>query len=216
MAKPIRMSAPEELGGFSSNFDFWWTAVWPEPVYQRTRLPRNDLYHISINLLKYAAIIFGLAGTIVTWEMLPVNTRPSHPMILLWTDNTTAKAWTKKISGIKMPQGRSLARIFTHLLMFSDVGIEADHIEGEKNNIANFLSRLYKTHKPDAFTYATLQIQFPWLKLSRRFIPSNELLALVFSALSQPSVKLPTTRVKLGQMIVTQSILKQNFFGLST
>jgi hypothetical protein len=98
-------ACPRGAGGFSSDFDFWWTVVWPEPIYQRTRLQRNDPSRISINLLEYAAIIFGLAGAIVAWEMLPVNSRPAHPMILLWTDNMTAKAWTKKISGIKTPQG---------------------------------------------------------------------------------------------------------------
>jgi hypothetical protein len=103
---------------------------------------------------------FGLAGAIVAWEMLPVDSRLVHPMILLWTDNTTAKAWTKKI----------------------------------------------------AFTYDMLQTQFPWLKLSRRFTPSKELHALVYSALSQPSVTLPTTRVKLGQMIIEPSTSKQPFF----
>jgi hypothetical protein len=175
-------------------------------------LQRNDPSRISINLLEYAAIIFGLAGAIVAWEMLPVNSRPAHPTILLWTDNTTAKAWTKKISGIKTPQGRSLARIFAHLLMFSDVGVEAEYIEGEKNIIADLLSRLYKTHKTSAFTYDMLQTQFPWLKLSRRFTPSKELHALVYSALSQPSVTLPTTRVKLGQMIIEPSTSKQPFF----
>jgi hypothetical protein len=156
---------------------------------------------------------FGLAGAIVAWEMLPADSRLVHPMILLCTDNMTAKAWTKKISGIKTPQGHSLARIFAHLLMFSDVEVKAKHIEGEKNIIADFLSRLYKTHKSSAFTYDMLQTQFPWLKLSHRFTPSKELHALVYSALSQPSVMLPTTRVKLGQMIVEPSTLKQPFFG---
>jgi hypothetical protein len=43
--------------------------------------------------------------------------------------------------GLKTPQGRSfLARMFAHLLMFSDVGIEAQHIAGEENVIADYLS----------------------------------------------------------------------------
>jgi hypothetical protein len=49
---------------------------------------------------------------IVACEMLPLESRPSHPMVLLWTKNTTAKASTKNISGLKTPQGRTLARIF--------------------------------------------------------------------------------------------------------
>jgi hypothetical protein len=134
--------------------------------------------------------------------------------MLLWTDNMTAKAWTRKVAGIKTPQGRSLARIFAHLLMFSEVGIEAAHIPGEKNVIADFLSRISHTHQFSSFTYETLQTQFPWLTLSRRFAPSNELLALVFTALLRPSVNIPTTRVNLGQMTTAPSTSKQSFFGL--
>ena len=96
-------------GGFSPNLRFWWIVEWSNQIYHRTKLPRNDKHCISINLLEYAAIIIGLAGSIIAWEMLPTDTRPSHPMILLWTNNTTAKSWTKKISGLKTPQGRTLA-----------------------------------------------------------------------------------------------------------
>jgi hypothetical protein len=30
-------------------------------------------------------------GLIVAWEMLLLECRPSHPKVLLWTNNTTAK-----------------------------------------------------------------------------------------------------------------------------
>jgi hypothetical protein len=69
----------------------------------------NDKHRISINLRKYAPIVIRLAGSIVAWEMLPIDSRPSHPMILLWTNNTTAKSWTKRISGLKTLQGWTLA-----------------------------------------------------------------------------------------------------------
>jgi hypothetical protein len=133
---------------------------------------------------------------------------------LLWSDNTTAKAWSKKISGIKNPQGRSLARILAHLLMFSQVGIETDYVIGEENIVADFLSRAPATHGFANFSYRHLQTRFPWLHLSRRFLPSNELLALVCSALLQPSVNIPTTRVPLGRMTTESSISSPTFFGL--
>jgi hypothetical protein len=208
-------ACPKGAGGFSSDYDYWWTVIWPPFVYQRTLLPPTDICFLSINLLEYAALIFGLAGAIVAWESLPASSRPPHPVLLLWTDNMSAKAWTKKVSGMKTPQGRSLARIFAHLLMFSDVGIEAAHIQGEKNVIADYLSRISHTHKFSSFTYANLQTQFPWLTLSRRFLPSKELLLLVSTALLRPSVSIPTTRVKLGQMKTEPNTSKQPFFGLS-
>lgn len=207
-------ACPRGAGGFSYDFQFWWTVQWPDLVYQRTTISPKDPSYISNNLLEYAALLFGLAGAILAWEALPVNTRPSHPLVLLWTDNTTARAWTKKISGIKSPQGRSLARILAHLLMFSEMGIESQHIEGIENVVADFLSRLFETHHFSAFTYQHLQERFPWLTLSHRFLPSNELRALVFTALSMPSVNIPTARVSLGHLEAAPSTSKQTFFGI--
>jgi hypothetical protein len=78
--------------------------------------------------------------------------------------------------------------------MFSpEVGIEAEHIKGVLNVIADYLSRLAtSTHDVSSFTYSQLQTKFPWIKLSRRFVPSSKLLALVCSALSNASARLPT------------------------
>jgi hypothetical protein len=205
-------ACPKGAGGFSSDYDYWWTEIWPLFIYQRTCLPPTDSCFLSINLLEYAALIFGLAGAIVAWESLPTSSRPPHhPVLLLWTDNMSAKAWTKKVSSMKTPQGRSLAHIFAHLLMFSDVGIEAAHIQGEKNIIADYLSCISHTHKFSSFTYANLQTQFPWLTLSRHFLPSSKLHLLVCTALSRQSVSIPTTRVKLRQMQTEPNTLKQPF-----
>jgi hypothetical protein len=61
--------------------------------------------------------MFGLAGAILSWEALPVDSRPSHPMALLWTDNMMgAHAETKKIEGINALQSQALARILAYLL----------------------------------------------------------------------------------------------------
>jgi hypothetical protein len=98
--------------------------------------------------------------------------------------------------------------------MFSDLGIEAQHIEGIENIVADFLSRMSITHNPSTFSYQHVQTQFPWLRLSRRYVPSNELLALVCSALSTQSVDIPTTRVMLGQLRVEPPTSKQTFFGI--
>jgi hypothetical protein len=207
-------ACPQGAGGFSSSLDFWWIVVWPTMIFQRTQLPSRDTCYISNNLLEYAALIFGLAGAILSWEALPADSRLIHPMILFWTDNMMARAWTKKIAGIKAPQGRALARILAHLLMFSELGIEAEHIEGLQNVVADFLSRLTaSTHDPSSFTYSQLQTKFPWLKLSRRFVPSSELLALVCSALSSAYVTLPTMHVNLGQLLVERTTLTQTFYG---
>jgi hypothetical protein len=195
-------------GGFSPSLRFWWALEWPKEIVTRAGLPRKDSHRISINLLEYAALVIGTAGSVVAWESFPVESRPSHPMILLWTDNTTAKSWTKKISGLKTPQGRSLARLFAHILMFSDVGIESQHVAGEKNVVADYLSRAKNTNELSSFSFKQFQMQFPWLTGSRRFLPSKELLCLLISALSKPSVDIPTMRVPLGQLQTGPDISK--------
>jgi hypothetical protein len=187
-------------GGFSALLRFWWSFQWSDEIVKRTRLPRNNIHRISINLLEYGALIVGLAGSIVAWESLPTDSRPAHPMILLLTDNTTAKSWTKRISGLKTPQGRTLARLFAHILMFSDVGVLAEHIAGEDNVVADYLSRAKNTNDLPAFSFKMLRTKFPWLSGSRRFQPSSELLCLLTTALSRPSAVMPTTRVPLGQL----------------
>jgi hypothetical protein len=210
----LQDACPQGAGGFSSDFDYWWIVVWPPEIFLRTQLPPSSKHYISNNLLEYAAIIFGLAGAILAWEALPVDSRPSHPMILLWTDNMSARAWTKKVAGMKALQGRALARILAHLLMFSDVGIEAEHIKGVLNVVADFLSRLSDTHTDvSSFTYSQLQTKFPWLRLSRRFVPSSELRALVYSALSSASVSLPITRIKLGHLLAERTTSTQTIVG---
>jgi hypothetical protein len=148
--------------------------------------------------LEYGALIVGLAGLIVAWESLPTESRPAHPMILLLTNNTTAKSWTKQISGLKTPQGRTLARLFAHILMFLDVGVLVVHIVGEDNVVTDdYLSRAKNTNNLPSVSFKMLRTKFPWLSGSRRFQPTSELSCLLTTALLRPSVVMPTTRVPL-------------------
>jgi hypothetical protein len=82
-------------------------------------------------------------------------------MILSWTHNTTAEAWTRKIAGLMGPQGKALVWIFSHLLMFSDVRVRAAYIKGEENPIANYLSRLHDQDNFSQFQYESLVTQYP-------------------------------------------------------
>jgi hypothetical protein len=98
--------------------------------------------------------------------------------------------------------------------MFSQVGIKTDYVIGEENAIADFLSCAPATPGFANFSYHHLQTRFPWLHLSHCFLLSNELLALICSALLQPSVNIPTTHVPLGCMTTESSISSPTFFGL--
>jgi hypothetical protein len=119
-------------------------------------LSKCDRHLVSINVLEYAAIIIGLAGSILVCKSLLIDCCPVHPTVLLWTDNTTAKSWTKCIVGLSEPQGRALAGLFTHLLMFLGSSMKAAYIKGEKNTIVDYLSHLHQQDNFSQFCYTSL------------------------------------------------------------
>ena len=96
--------------------------------------------------------------------------------------------------------------------MFSDVGVHADHVPGDDNVIADYLSCIALTHTSATFTYLDLQTHFPWLKLSRLFQLSNEVHVLICSSLLTPSISIPTMRVPLGQIEAISITSSQHFF----
>jgi hypothetical protein len=99
-------------------------------------------------------------------------------MILSWTNNTTAEAWERKIAGLTGPQGKVLAQIFAHLLMFSNVRVCAAYVKGKENPIPDYLFCLHDQDNFSQFQYESLVTQYPWLKQCHCFLPSQELAAL--------------------------------------
>jgi len=195
-------SCLDGAGGFSFQLRFWWVVEWPDSIRQRSirYLPQGDKSLVSINMLEYAALIIGLAGAIVCWEALPMADRPPFPMLLSWTDNTTAESWTRKIAGMRGPQGRGLARIFAHILMFSAVGVRAAYVPGEMNTIADYLSRIREADNFSQLSHASLLQRFPQLQSCRRFRPSRELLSLICTTLSSGCTSIPLERIELGRI----------------
>ena len=160
-------------------------------------------------MLEYLAMILGLAATILAWEALPQSQCPATPIILLWMDNITARSWTHKMAGLSRshPQGRALAHLFAHLLMFSTVGIEAHHVKGTANIIADHLSCLCHGNNFTHFTYCLLLQSYPWLRTCHQFEPSRELLLLLYSSLRIGSLWLLTICVLLGHLKAAKSTL---------
>jgi hypothetical protein len=195
-------------GGFSLHLRFWWALEWPQDIQLRTLkyLRKKDPSLISINILEYGSIIMGLAAAIVSWEAMP-QPKPVHPLFQIFTDNTTAESWTKRIAGLKSPQARSLARVLSHLLMFTpDLGLSTDYVKGDLNEVADYLSRLRKelgSYSP--LNLSALTQRYPQLSICSRFQPSQELLSLLFSSLLNGSALIPTTRVPLG--LLTREVI---------
>jgi hypothetical protein len=78
--------------------------------------------------------------------------------------------------------------------------VQPAYIKGKENPITNYLSRLRDQDNFSQFQYESLVTQYPWLKQCRRFLPSQELLSLVCSALSTGHVTIPDVRIPLGQI----------------
>ena len=116
-------------------------------------------------MLEYSAMILSLVATILTWEALLQSQCPATLIILLWIDNTTAQSWTHKMVSLSHShsQGQALAHLIAHLLMLSTVGIEAHHVEGTANVIADHLSHLRHDNNYTHFTYCSLLQSYPWL-----------------------------------------------------
>jgi hypothetical protein len=86
--------------------------------------------------------------------------------------------------------------------MFSDMGVNTDHIDGVDNVIADFLSHIRESDDFSQFSYSSLVQRFPQLKNCCHFQPSPELLSLIISALSTGYCNIPSTRVPLGRLEV--------------
>ena len=63
------------------------------------------------------------------------------------------------------------------------IGIEAKHIAGIKNNLADAISRVY-TSSYSKLSFTKVFQEFPQMRLWNRFHPSQELLYYLYSALS--------------------------------
>jgi len=176
---------------------------WPLAIQRRTlrHVSRGDKSLIPINWLEHLAVIVNLAAAITAWEALPPAARPHHPILLMLTDNKTAEAWTRRVSGMKASAARALGKLFAHLLMFSKVGCNAAYLQGEKNDVADYVSRIYEKKHSCPVSFADILQKHPQLKCCRHFQLSAELRSLLFSALQTGSIVIPATRVPLGRLL---------------
>jgi hypothetical protein len=92
-------------GGFSVPLRFWWSLAWPEKIVKRTSLKSRkslSVHHSSPVTCATFPLTFGIRSH---------HYRPSR------IDCDTGSN-----------ASRLSPRLFAHLLMFTDTGIEADHI----------------------------------------------------------------------------------------
>ena len=87
----------QAAGGFSDEMKFWWYIEWQQEIQKQTCcFVKNNKEGklISINVLEYAALIINYVGDTDYYRQHTTSADP-YPVIRLYANNTTAKAWAK-------------------------------------------------------------------------------------------------------------------------
>jgi hypothetical protein len=172
-------------GGFSLDLHFWWQYDWPKEIQARnittinTRDPATG-ETISINALEYATVLINYAAAREAYELIPSTAKPTNPVLLNWADNTAAISWTKKMCK-SSEGGKALSRILCSQMINNPMGLNASHVAGVDNVIADRISRVHTSHTNPEFD--TLMQEFPNLRSCRRFHPSPKLVSQISQAL---------------------------------
>ena len=116
------------------------------------------------------------------FDLWPSLYQHEFPLLLNWTDNTTAKSWIRK-AATRTQKGKALQRILCGLMINNPIGIEAKHIAGIKKNLADAISRVY-TSSYSKLSFTKVFQEFPQMRSWNRFLPSQDLLSYLCSSLS--------------------------------
>ena len=196
-------------GAYCESLSFWFDIVWSKKVTENfnRRPATNSTVHI--NSLEFIVVILQYVATAVRITTLPTKILdkvfprgiPAQPVLLCRTDNTAAEAWANKVTS-QSPQGQRLIGVMAELLRTNNLGLNARHIAGVKNVLADFISR--PTHFDLSFSERAEQI-FQKHELARTwdfFQPSPELLQSLSSLLfSERMEGLPSLPKNLGHFV---------------
>jgi len=176
-------------GGFSTKLNFWWFIPWPDSIKNRNiknfrtkyNTPSGDI--LSINLLEYIAIIISYSAAIHLFKTKQISPLHPYPTIKIFSDNKSALAWTTKASA-STKAGKSLSLILASLLVNQPMGLWSGYVEGEKNVLADRISRMQTNSK--RITFSSLSQVYPNLQHCRPFIPNHAFLSTIWEAMLSP------------------------------
>ena len=158
---------------------------------------------ISINCLKYAAIILDYNAFLDAIDTFNPFYSILYPKALFLTNNTTADSWTKKVA-TSSAMGKRLNRIFCSLLINQDLGIDSAHIPGDNNSCADTISRV-SPHSLSSLP--SLLQEHPFLRSFHRYHPPPELTSMIFSSLTTNSEVVPTPRRLKGHFTLANNTI---------
>ena len=202
-------------GAYCERLRFWFDITWSTKVTESFNKRPVTEASIHINSLEFIVVILQYAATAVRLHTLPRSVReqifpggvPAQPVMLCRTDNTAAEAWANKVTS-QSPQGQRLIGVLAELLRTQNLGLNARHIAGTENVLADFISR--PTHFILSFSQRAEQI-FQKHALARTwdyFLPSPELLQSLSSLLFNKQTRDPPSLPKnLGRFVPAGSTI---------
>ena len=154
---------------------------------------------ISINDLEYATAIILLAGMCLAWDEDQTSTRLPHPRVKHHIDNTSGQSWLLKAC-TSSNAGKYLTSILCSILLaYPAVSLDPVYIATKDNHMADAISRLHTP--PKLLTLTDIANLYPQVKSYQRYLPSQELLSEILSALhSNKAPDITQTKV-LGRFV---------------
>ena len=194
-------------GAYCERLRFWFDVTWSDKVKESFNRKPVDKSTIHINSLEFVVVILQYAATVVRLQTLPAAALrtifpsgvPAQPVLLCYTDNTAAAAWATKVSS-QSHQGQCMIGALAELMRTNNLGLNAKHIAGIDNVLADFISR--PTHFNLSFSQRAEQIyqKHASARTWDYFQPSPELLQSLSSLLfSEQTLGLPNLPRNLGQ-----------------
>ena len=134
---------------------------------------------MSINCLEFSVVIISYSAVLDAIELLGYCADSPHSKYLIFSDNTAAESYTRKMAASSII-GKSLFRILFSLLLNQSAGLDSILIIGFNNECADSISRLTN----DSFaSMLPLFQKHPKLASYRRYHPTREVIYLMCSAL---------------------------------
>lgn len=187
-------------GGWSSDLLFWWFLEWPDDIKKRSikyvyqfkikdengedKLISINIFEFIVAILDYAAATFQYKRYLKGELKLPTDIKHPYPILKNWADNTSTVKWSKDLA-YKNKTGKALSKILGALNFGNKLGLDSHHLSGDKNIIADNISRFHLHIDPHT-QFLKHKQEHPILKDCQRLIPTQDLTSILYSALQQP------------------------------
>lgn len=190
-------------GAFCPTLQFWFDMGWESWDPSLPQLIADGKVHI--NSLEFVVIILQLAAVRTRLDNMPIamekaifpNGIPYWPVWKGMSDNTATVKWTNKLSSKSIPAQRLMA-IYGEMLSHCRINTNCEHIPGDKNVIADFISR-QPFSQPLSYRAKQLFVRYPTTMTYDYFQPSPELKqSLIFALCTDSGPTRPKLPKHLG------------------